>query len=192
MSTDYKKVKAIEQTNKKRFLAVNPALTEDSGIYVLFRKDEAGIKYAYVGQAKHVLSRLAQHLTQYQHIDLSLKKHGLYSKDNMYGWQVIQLNFPERLLDEKEQEYIVRYANAGFQLRNKTSGGQGKGKAQIDEYKASKGYREGIERGRKTLAKELSAIIEKHLVVSVKEEKRGNKISIQQLEKFNELLRVDD
>ena len=192
MSTDYRKVKAIEQTNKKRFLAVNPALTEDSGIYILFRKDEAGIKYAYVGQAKHVLSRLAQHLTQYQHIDLSLKKHGLYSKDNLYGWYVIQLNYPERLLDEKEQEYIVRYANAGFQLRNKTSGGQGKGKAQIDEYKASKGYREGIERGRKTLAKELSSIIEKHLVVSVKEEKRGNKISIQQLEKFNELLRVDD
>ena len=39
------------------------------------------------------------------------------------------------------------------------------------------------------LARELSHIIEKHLVVELKEEKKNNKVSIKALEKFNELLK---
>lgn len=188
MNDNFRKAKAIEKKNKKRLLAINPKLDEQSGIYFLTRTDEDAIRFAYIGQAKHILTRLAQHLVGYQHIDLSLKKHGLYSEDNPYGWKVGFLHFPISELDDKEQYYIKQYAQAGYQLRNKTSGSQGVGKRQIDEYKPQKGYYDGILQGKKSLAKELSGIIGKHLVVSLKEEKKNNKVSIKAFEKFNNLL----
>lgn len=186
------KAKAIEQSNKKRLLAVNPNLDEKSGIYFLTRVDENEIKYAYIGQAKHILTRLAQHLVNFQHIDLSLKKHGIYSVDNPYGWKIGFIHFPLSELDEKEQHYIKMYAQNGYQLRNKTAGGQGEGKQQIDEYRPQKGYRDGILQGKKTLARELSQIISKHLTVRLKDEKQGNKVSQKQLKKFNELLNEEN
>ena len=191
MNLNVRKAKEIEYANKKRMLSVNSSLDEESGIYFLTRMDEEGLKYAYVGQAKHLLSRLAGHLSGYQHIDLSLKKHGLYSADNPYGWKVGFLHFPETILDEKEQLYIKLYAQEGYQLRNKTSGSQGSGKKQIDEYRPQKGYYDGLKQGKKNLAKELSNIIEKHLEISLKESKKGNKVSIRQFEKFKELLREE-
>lgn len=51
MTTDFRKLKAIERENKKCLLKVNPDLDDSSGIYFLTRIDENGIKYAYVGQA---------------------------------------------------------------------------------------------------------------------------------------------
>lgn len=191
MNSNLKKAKAIEYKNKKRLLEVNPSLDEGSGIYFLTRTDEENIKYAYIGQAKHIITRLAQHLVGYQHIDLSLKKHGLYSTENPYGWKIGFLHFPVSELDEKEQHYIKQYALNGYQLRNKTSGSQGTGKKQIDEYRPQKGYYDGIKQGKKSLAKELSDIISKHLVVCLKEEKKNNKVSIKALEKFNDLLSED-
>lgn len=188
---DYRQIKAIEQKNKKRLLEVNQRLDNSSGIYFLTRVDDNGIKYAYIGQAKHILTRLAGHLAGYQHIDISLKKHGFYSEENPCGWKVNFLHFQESQLDEMEQHYIKEYALNGYQLRNKTAGGQGEGKAQIDEYRPVKGYRDGLEQGRKNLARELRHIIDKHLVVSLKPEKANNKVSIKQLEKFNEMLEGD-
>ena len=100
-------------------------MNDRSGIYFLLREDENGFKYAYIGQAVHTLSRLASHLVGYeQHIDLSLRKHKLYSENNPYGWRVEFLNFPESQLDEKEKYYIKLYANKGYQLRNVSIGGQ--------------------------------------------------------------------
>lgn len=189
MNENLRKAKAIEHKNKRRLLEVNAELDEGSGIYFLTRTDEDGIRYAYIGQAKHILTRLAQHLIGYQHIDLSLKKHGFYSEGKPYGWKIGYLHFPESELDAQEQHYIKAYANYGYQLRNKTSGSQGVGKKQIDEYRPQKGYRDGLLQGRKNLAKELLNIINKHLVVSLREEKKNNKVSIKALEKFNELLR---
>lgn len=188
MDNNFRRIKAIEQQNKKRLLAVNPYLDEKSGIYVLTREDEEGIRYAYIGQAKHILTRLAQHLSGYQHIDLSLKKHGFYSSETIYGWKIEFTHYPLNDLNAMEQYYIRKYANDGHQLRNKTSGGQCEGKRQIDEYRPHKGYRDGLEQGRKNLARELSNIIEKHLVISLKEEKKNNKVSIKALEKFQSLL----
>lgn len=188
MKSNFRKAKAIEHNNKNRMLSVNPNLDEESGIYFLTRTDEEGFKYAYIGQAKHVLTRLAQHLEGYQHIDLSLKKHGLYTPLNQYGWKVGFLHCSEEELDTKEQYYIKQYANAGYQMRNKTSGSQGEGKKQIDEYRPSKGYHDGIKQGKKNLAKELSNIIEKHLEISLKESKKHNKVSAKALEKFYTLL----
>lgn len=179
---------AIEAKNRKRLLEVNSSLTDESGIYFLTRTDENGFRYAYIGQAVHILQRLAQHLVGYQHIDLSLKKHGLYADDNPYGWKIGFLNFPKTELDKQEQHYIKVYADSGYQLRNKTSGSQGEGKAKIDEYRPQKSYRDGIKQGRKNLARELSSIAEKHLEIRLKPEKQGNKISEKQYEKFMTLI----
>lgn len=179
---------AIESKNRKRLLEVNPSLTDESGIYFLTRTDENGFRYAYIGQAVHILQRLAGHLVGYQHIDLSLKKHGLYSIENPYGWKIGFMHFPVNQLDEKEQYYIKMYADNGYQLRNKTSGSQGEGKAQIDEYRPQKGYRDGIKQGRKNLARELSSIADKHLEIRLKPEKQGNKVSEKQYEKFITLI----
>jgi hypothetical protein len=187
-----RQAKAIEQNNKKRLLEVNPKLDEESGIYFLTRIDENGFKYAYIGQAVHILTRLAQHLVGYQHIDLSLKKHKLYSKSNPCGWKIGFLHFPKSELDKQEQHYIKAYADYGYQLRNKTSGSQGEGKAQIDDYKPSKGYRDGIQQGRKNLAKELSHIAEKHLKIEIRADKANNKVSQKQYEKFMDLLKAGE
>ena len=191
MNENLRKAKAIEAKNKKRLLGIDPYLDEGSGIYFLVRKDENGIKYAYIGQAKHLLTRLAQHLSGYQHIDLSLKKHGLYSSENIYGWKIGFLHFQISELDFMEKKFIQMYSNNGYQLRNKTAGGQGEGKTQIDDYRPAKGYRDGIAQGRKNLAKELTNIIDKHLCISLKEEKKNNKVSIKAFEKFNDLLYGD-
>lgn len=188
MNNNLAKAKAIERKNKERILKVNSTLNEGSGIYFLTRVNEDGIKYAYIGQAVHILTRLAQHLVGYQHIDLSLKKHGLYSTDNPYGWKIGFLNFSKEQLDEKEQYYIKAYAQNGYQLRNKTAGGQGEGKKQIDEYKPSKGYRDGIKQGRINLARELKHIIDTHLIVTIRQGKEHNKVSQKALEKFLQLL----
>ena len=192
MAFNYRQVKAIERQNKERILRTNPYVDERSGIYFLTREDENGIRYAYIGQAKHLLSRLADHLKGYQHIDLSLKKHGLYSTKNFYGWKIGFEHFELEELDAKEQFYIREYAGLGYQLRNKTAGGQGVGKQQIDEYKPSRTYRDGLKQGKKSLAKELSTIIEKHLEIGLKQAKTGNKTSIKQLEKFWELLKEEN
>ena len=178
-------VKAIEAKNKKKLLDVNNSLDENSGIYFLTRVDENNIKYAYIGQAKHILTRLAQHLVGYQHIDLSLKKHGFKSLENPYGWKIDFLVFPELKLDEMEDYYIKTYAQKGYQLRNKKLGGQCSGNDKIDEYRPAKGYRDGIKQGRKTLAKELSHIIDTHLIISLK---KDSKVSEKALDKFKYLL----
>lgn len=189
------RAKAIEQENKKRLLKLNPKLNDKSGIYFLLREDENGFKFAYVGQAKSVLQRLASHLVGYeQHIDLSLRKHKLYSEDNPYGWRVEFLNFPESQLDEKEKYYIKLYADNGYQLRNVSIGGQGgnRDSGSIGERKAPKGYLQGIQQGRKNLARELSNIAEKHLKIELREDKANNKVSQKQYEKFMDLLKVGE
>ena len=183
--------KAREREGKNKILKVNPYVDDKSGIYFLTRIDEAGIKHAYIGKAEHLLTRLSQHLLGYdQYIDRSLKKHKLYSNENYFGWKIGFEHFEIDELDSKEQYYIREYANDGYQLKNKNSGGT-IGKVQIDEYRHSKGYHDGLKQGRKNLAKELSHIIEKHLVISLKEEKKNNKVSIKAFEKFNSLLTED-
>jgi hypothetical protein len=186
------KAKAIEHQNRERLLKVNPKLNDKSGIYFLLREDENGFKFAYIGQAKSLLQRLSSHMAGYQqHIDLSLRKHKLYDPEkNPYGWRVEFLNFPESWLDEKEKYFIKLYADRGYQLRNVSLGGQGENRAagDIGERKLPKGYREGVQQGKKSLAKELSHIAEKHLEIRLKPEKANNSVSQKQYEKFMDLL----
>ena len=189
MAYNWKQVKAIESVNKKKFLAINDKLNDNSGIYILTRIDENGFKYAYIGQAKHILTRLAQHMVGYQHIDLSLKNHGLYSDKNKYGWNVIHYNCSEEELDDKEQHYIKEYADNGFQLRNKTSGSQGKGKTKINEFKPSKGYQDGLKQGYKNASKEIANLFDKHLDYLKKSDKpnKNQDKAIKKLEQFLEV-----
>ena len=133
--------------------------------------------------------RLASHLSGYeQHIDRSLKAHGLYSEDNPYGYKVNFLHYPESKLDEMEQYYIKLYAEKGWSLKNKTAGSQGVGKVKISDFKPAKGYMDGLKQGRKNMARELSHIIDKHLAVQLKPDKLHNKVSQRAFEKFKGLL----
>lgn len=186
MAVNYRQIKAIEQKNKQRILSVNPKISEASGIYVLYRMENE-IKYAYVGQAKHLLTRLAQHLSGYQYIDLSLKKHGLYSEGNPCGYNIFFRLYPIEELDEQEQRFIKAFANEGYQLRNKTSGSQGEGKRGLDNQKPPKGYRDGLAKGYKNAQKYVANLFEKHLNYSKKSDK-PNKNQEKALEKFKEFL----
>ena len=168
---DYRQLYAKKKSYEKQLLKANPYLSNISGIYMLTREED-GIKYAYIGQAVHILDRLVSHMMGYeQWIDRSLKKHKIYSIDNPNGWIINWAQFPIDELDEKEKMYIRRYANEGFQLRNKTLGGQGQGKCGTENNKQAKGYREGVAAGRKQLAKELKHIIDLHLQVTTKTDK---------------------
>ena len=165
---NYYKAKLILESNKKRWLKLDPKIPNCSGIYILTREDENGFKYAYVGQAKHILERLAQHLAQYQHIDLSLKKHKLFSESNPHGWKLDYFECLERDMNNLEQEYIHKYANMGYQMRNKTIGSQGVGKDGLNEIKAAKGYYDGVAYGKAAMLKEIKVYCDKYLNFDVK------------------------
>lgn len=187
---NYRQIYAIEKKNREKLLAVNPKLDDGSGIYFLTRTDENGISYFYIGQALHLSQRMCGHLVGYQHIDLSIKKRGFYSTDNPYGWKLNVMHYPKSELDKWEQYWILEYTKKGYQCRyNKTAGGQGEGKEKINEFRPSKGYRDGIQQGKKVLARELSSIAEKHLKIEIREDKKRNKVSQKQYEKFMLLLK---
>ena len=188
-NVNYKQLYAIKKNNEKRILSVCPRMKNQSGIYFYTRTDENGISYFYIGQSVDCLERNVSHLSGYQHIDLSIKKRGFYSEENPYGWKLDFIHYPREKLDEMEQYGILEYTKKGYQCRyNKTAGGQGAGKEKINEFKPAKGYYDGIKQGKKSLAKELSHIAEKHLEIRLKPEKQGNKVSEKQYEKFMALI----
>lgn len=186
---EIKQIKAIEQANKKRILEVCPQATEESGIYV-FTREEKGFKYAYVGQSKHILTRLAQHLSGYQHIDNSIKNHGLHNYNHPNGWDITIWKCAENELDAKEKEFALAYAENGYQLRNKTSGGQNNGKFGIAENKPSKGYNDGLRRGYKNARNEIAKLFKKHLTYQING--KTNKLNQKAFDKFQLFLEVED
>lgn len=184
---NYKKIYAIEKSNRERLLKVNPKLDDKSGIYFLTRTDEDGISYFYIGQAVKILQRMCSHLTGYQHIDLSLKKRGFYSADNPYGWQINFIHYPKDELDQMEQYWILQYTKKGYQCRyNKTAGGQGEGKEKINEFKASKTYRDGLKQGYKNASREVSHLFELHLDYKTKSDmpSKNQQKAIDKFDKF--------
>lgn len=184
-SMNFKQIKAIEKANKERILKVCPSVPESSGIYILTR-EEGGFRFAYVGQAKHLLTRLAGHLKGYQHIDLSIKKHGLWGKDNRSGWSIAFFTCKEAEMDVLEQKYIKKYADMGYQLRNKTSGSQGEGKKDIADA-PTKGYLEGLHNGYKKAQKEIAHLFDLHLKCETKKEP-PTKLQIRALKKFKNFI----
>lgn len=187
---NYRQLYAIKKANKERILKVCPNCPETSGIYFLLRK-EGGFKFAYIGKAKTLLSRLADHLQGYtQHIDRSLKKHGLWSEENPTGWTINFLEFPESELNEKEQYYIQKYANAGYQLRNVESGGN-LGKTDIGERKPAKNYYDGLSQGYKKAQKEVKHLFELHLNYMPKKTP-PNKLQEKAMQKFKDFLEYEN
>ena len=142
---NYRQIYARKAECEKRIKEVCPDCTNTSGIYFILREED-GFRYGYIGKAKHLLERLGQHLIGYQHIDLSIKKHGLWSEESPTGYKIHFLQFPESELDEKERYFIQKYANAGWQMRNVESGGTN-GKTDIADRRPAKTYREGLAQG---------------------------------------------
>jgi hypothetical protein len=186
---NYKQIYAIKKANEERILKVCPNCPNTSGIYFLLREQD-GFKYAYIGQAARLRERLASHLSGYQHIDLSIKKHGLWSEENPTGYKVHFLEFAENMLDEMEQKYIKQYANAGYQMRNATSGSQGAGKKGLDNQKPSRNYYDGLAQGRKNAQRFIADLFAKHLDYKPKKEP-PNAYQKRAMEKFKDFLEVE-
>lgn len=189
---NYKKIYAVKAERERRIKSICPTMPKASGIYAFTRTDEAGIRRSYVGQAVNLLERCASHLGEYDHIALSLKKHGFYSTENPYGWKLDYMTCPKSELDDREINTIKVFADRGFQMYNVTAGGQGLGKVVSGQYKQPKTYMQGIQQGKKVLARELSSIAEKHLKIEIRDDKKHNKISQKQYEKFMDLLKAGD
>lgn len=181
----------MKREREKRIQEICPRIPDSSGIYVFYRTDEAGINRAYCGQALRLRERCASHLGEFDHIALSLKKHKFYSENNPTGWKLAYRTCKQSELDQKEIETIKAFADKGFQMYNITAGGQSTGKQVTGQYKPPKTYRQGIQQGKISLARELKHIIDTHLKVSIRPEKSNNKVSIKALEKFNNLLDED-
>ena len=109
-----------------------------------------------------------QHLSGYQqHIDLSIKRHGLYSETNPTGWKIEYANCPEEQLDNNERLLISDYANRGYQLRNKTAGGQDGGKFGIADNRPAKGYHDGLQQGYENARKEIKHLFDLYLTAVI-------------------------
>lgn len=185
---NFNQIRAVQQKYRKEILEICPGIDEGSGIYFLTRTDENGINYFYIGQAVKLLSRMASHMTGYQHIDLSLKKRGWYSEDNPGGWRLNFKHYAPKDLDNMEQFWILEYTKKGYQARyNKTAGGQGEGKEKINEFRPSKGYRDGLKQGHRNASREVAHLFEKHLDYKAKNDP-PNRYQKQAMDKFEDFL----
>lgn len=182
---NYRQIFARKEEEKKKLLALNSQLDNQSGIYI-FTRFENGFKFAYVGQALHLLDRLISHLQGYeQHIDRSLKKHKLWSKDNPNGWQIKFIHCHQENLNAIEQQMILEYATSGYQMLNKTSGSQGTEKFAIVDNQR-KGYLQGKNDGKIATLKQIKVYFDKYLDFVIKG--KETKIKARKLQEFRELL----
>lgn len=192
MATNYRQIMAIKKANEDKIRRLCPEVIDGAGIYLFWRKDENGFRFAYVGQAKHLCKRLGEHLSGYQHIDCSIKKHKFYDAEtNPYGYRVeIIEECAEEDLDERERHWIKYYADNGYQLRNKTSGGQDGEKSALGEGKSTKGYREGLSKGYDNARKDVAKLFEKNLTYSING--KDGKLKQRAYDKFTEFLNVNN
>lgn len=182
---NYKQHFAIQKRLEKELTSRFAGLKHEPGIYAYYRTDEDGNKFAYVGQSVDVLQRCVQHMQGYQHIDLSLRKRGYYDAvENKHGWKINVFCCPKEDLDLFEKMFIQDWQDDGYELYNIESGGK-VGKTIIGERKPAKGYRDGVEQGKKQICRELVELLDKYLVVSVKKE---GKLAERALAKFNKIL----
>lgn len=183
---DYKKILEKQREAEKTIKGFCPQIDHSSGIYFLIRREE-NANNIYIGKGVDLLRRMVQHYLGYsQRIDISLKNRGFKSFDNPNGWELFFLKYPKEDLDKWERHFIEKYQSAGWVLYNVESGGTD-GKTIIGERKPPKSYREGLVQGRKTLARELSHIIDTHLEIKLR---KDTKISQKALAKFWELLNI--
>lgn len=150
--------------------------TNQSGIYLFERTDEAGITHFYCGQAVNIYKRIVSHWNGFQRIDISMRKRKFKSEKNPYGWQFSILEYcPQDRLDEREQFYIMQNLKEGKQTYNLTYGSQGEGKTPISEYKPPKGYRDGLQQGYINARRDVKKLFEKNLCYSINGQTNKNK-----------------
>ena len=187
---NYRQIFAKRQKLMNRIKTICPEMQDVSGIYTFHKIDENGFKKYYSGQAKHLLQRTSSHLSEYDHIALSLKKYGFKKEGNPYGWELDYFYCKESELNDKEQETIAHWhKDLGYIPYNKTGGSQGAGKFGINENKPSKTYHDGVKYGREKLKKELNVLIDKYLIINTKNE---SKLAQNALIKFNDLLQEEE
>jgi hypothetical protein len=163
-----------------------PSIDNKSGVYFYTRTDlVTGEKFAYIGLAKRLLARCCQHMLGYQHIDISIRKRGLYSKENEGGWKLNCLHFPEHLIEEKERFYIEQYQKANVTLLNIEGGGR-QGKVDIAERKPTKTYTDGLSQGDKRTKRKVKEYFDKYLDFQVR--LPSNKIKERKYNEFKEWL----
>jgi len=179
--------------------AYDNRINETPGIYVFTRvnpptKDGTQKKYAYIGQAKSLVDRVAQHLLSFaQRIDISLKTRGMWYKNNPYGWKVDVYYCNEDELDQKEREFIIAAQEQGFELYNITSGGQNEGKEDINQRQAGKGYRDGLKQGYSNCLKEIKEYFDKYFQIDFmgdyrKKDGSVKEVYLRKYKEFKELL----
>lgn len=190
MPTNYKKLFAIQRQNEEIINQQNPSINTKSGIYLFFRTNEENEKCCYIGQAKNLLWRTAQHLSgEKQHIDLSLFKHKWFNENNPTGWQLTILEFcKQEDLDKQEQYYINKYVDLGYKVYNVTGGGQLNKKQDINGRNQIKlkSYANGKQFGYEKARKEIVLLFTKYLKFDVKKE---NVLSQRAKEKFEKFLK---
>ena len=129
-----------------------------SGIYLWDRiNKEDGMHCWYIGKAKNLLRRTAQHIVDGQsHLDKSIKAHGfLGGKEGDFGWGVHILQVcSEEYLDKQERIWISRWQQEYpiSKTYNVESGGT-TGKTIIGEKKQRRDIKWKAEAKEKLLAK---------------------------------------
>ena len=184
---NYRQIYARKAECERRIKEVCPTCPERPGIYAFYRTDqETGLRFCYIGQAsKSILARCAQHLQEYDHIALSLKKRGFYNAtDNAGGWMLTYWDCPVGGLNEAEQTVIKTWADNGYQLFNRTGGSQGNGKVVFDNKRQSKTYREGLAQGYTNARREVAHWFSLHLNVSMKKPTKNAEKALAKFEKF--------
>ena len=192
---NYRQIYARKAECEKRIKEVCPEITNRPGIYIFYRTDtDSGLRFCYIGQAKRLTERCAQHLQEYDHIALSLKKRGFFDplnpEANPGGWKLSVLECSGLdALDNAEIEAIREYANNGYQLFNRTAGGQGDGKIVFDNKRQSKTYREGLAQGYTNARREVAHWFSLHLNVSMK---KPTKNAEKALARFLDFINLED
>lgn len=192
---NYRKVYAMKAENEKRIKKLCPEADDQSGIYCFYRIDENGFRHAYIGKAERttLLSRCADHLAGYkQHIDLSIRKYGLYDKaKNTYGYKLkVVCHCPPEQCDELERYYIKKLHDNGWQLKNVESGGTN-GKTDINERKPPRTYQEGVRQGEKNMQKYVKHLFDLHLDY-VPKKNPPTKLQEKAMYKFREFLEAGE
>jgi hypothetical protein len=183
---------AILSQNKKIIKSKREDITNQSGIYMFWRVMEDGGNACYIGQAKNLLERTAQHLMgREQHIDKSLYKRKWWSSNNPFGWNLAILgNYPLEKLDEVEQKYIQLYLDKGWKLYNVTGGGQIDKAKDINERNQVKlkSYKNGKNLGYEKAREEVKVYFNKYLDVIIKG--KTDKVKERKLNEFKKFLEM--
>jgi hypothetical protein len=185
---------AILNDKKKIIKSICPNITNESGIYLFYRKNEDNETCFYVGQAKDLLTRTAQHLMgRNQHIDKSLYVHKLYSEYNPYGWKLkVVYKCAIRDLDFYEQHFIQYFLKQGYKTYNVTGGGQLNKKQDIGERQQTKlkSYKNGKNLGYEKAREEVREYFDKYLDFKIKG--KSGKVKQRKFEEFKKWLEVQN